>query len=121
MAAREALDADHWLARFTDYLRVERDASEHTLRGYRAELAHLFEDLAERRGGGTVAVESITRSEIRAHLAKRLQGRKRTTTARKLSAFRTFFRFLRREGAIEADPTEVLESPRLPKTTPRHL
>ncbi len=116
-------DVGGWVERFVDYLRVERDASEHTIRGYRSELAHLIEDVRERRGrpGDAVTAGSITRTEIRAHLAKRLQGRKRTTTARKLSAFRTFFRFLRREGAVDADPTEVLESPRLPKTTPRHL
>ncbi|MBK7974941.1 MAG: tyrosine-type recombinase/integrase [Deltaproteobacteria bacterium] len=116
-------DLRDWIERFAEYLRVERNASPHTLRGYRAELEALAEDLAERRGGATapIAVASITRADLRAHLAKRLVGRKRTTTARKLSAFRTFFRFVRREGGIEGDPSEVLESPRLPKATPRHL
>lgn len=116
-------DLREWIERFAEYLRVERDASPHTLRGYRAELEALAEDLAERRGGATapLAVASISRADLRAHLAKRLVGRKRTTTARKLSAFRTFFRFVRREGGIASDPSEVLESPRLPKATPRHL
>ena len=116
-------DLRDWIERFAEYLRVERNASPHTLRGYRAELEALAEDLAERRGGATapIAVASITRADLRAHLAKRLVGRKRTTTARKLSAFRTFFRLVRREGGIEGDPSEVLESPRLPKATPRHL
>lgn len=116
-------DIREWIERFVGYLRVERNASAHTLRGYRAELEALAEDLAERRGGAgaSVGVAAITRADLRAHLAKRLVGRKRTTTARKLSAFRTFFRFVRREGGITSDPSEVLESPRLPKATPRHL
>ncbi len=93
------------------------------MRAYRAELARLAQDLETSRGTSAdrIAVESITRNDLRAHLAQRLKGRKRTTTARKLSAFRTFFQFVRREGGIDVDPTEVLESPRIPKATPRHL
>ncbi len=113
-----------WIERFVDeFLRVERNASAHTIRAYRAELERLAADLELSRStpAARIPVATITRNDLRAHLAQRLKGRKRTTTARKLSAFRTFFQFVRREGGIESDPTEVLESPRIPKTTPRHL
>ena len=41
--------------------------------------------------------------------------------ARMLSGVRSFYRFLQLDGFIEQDPTELLESPRLPKHLPEVL
>ncbi|MFC7552733.1 tyrosine-type recombinase/integrase [Pseudoroseomonas wenyumeiae] len=43
------------------------------------------------------------------------------TAARRLSALRQFFRFLVREGVRTDDPTELLDSPRLPAPLPKAL
>lgn len=49
------------------------------------------------------------------------RGNARSSTARKLSAVRTFVRHLRREGAIDGDPGALVAAPRLDQTLPVHL
>jgi integrase/recombinase XerC len=65
-----------------------------------------------------------THDLVRAHLA-RCQGDKGraspATLARKQSALRAFFAWLRRERVVESDPTEKLVTPKLPKRLPRAL
>jgi len=44
-----------------------------------------------------------------------------TTIALKLAAFKSFFRYLRKEGRIEVNPAENLEAPSIPKDQPQIL
>ena len=48
-------------------------------------------------------------------------GQSRASAARKLSAIRSFTRFLRREGAIESDPAALAVSPKREQKVPTHL
>ena len=121
---RRGGDLGAWIDRFEEHLRVEKDASPNTIRAYVGEARRLEEDLRERRDldpGALIPPGSVDRHDLRFHLARSLQGRKRSTVSRKLSALRTFFAYLRREGAIDSDPCEVLESPRVPEQAPHHL
>ena len=59
---------------------------------------------------------------IRAYMAELYrQGQSRASVARKLSALRTFARFLRREGWIEADPAAHAVAPKREVKVPAHL
>ena len=49
---------------------------------------------------------------------RQLEGACSRTTAKSLSALRSFFRFLHRDGVVEGDPSENLETPRLPRSLP---
>jgi integrase/recombinase XerC len=49
------------------------------------------------------------------------RGQSRASVARKLSALRTFVRFLRREGWIDTDPAALAQSPRREQKVPAHL
>jgi integrase/recombinase XerC len=62
---------------------------------------------------------------LRSHLARCRTGAgaplSPSSLARKQSALRTFFAWLRRTGEVDHDPTERLQPPRLPKALPRAL
>src|SRR5439155_24866236 len=49
------------------------------------------------------------------------QGQSRASVGRKLSALRTFVRYLRREGWIETDPAALAVSPKREQKVPAHL
>lgn len=103
---------------FILHLRNERQLSPHTVDGYSRDLAALRENLDE---------QAITMwPEVRAHhlrtyiSAGKRQGRSGRTLQRRLSATRTFFNYLAREGICAANPAMEFSAPksgsRLPVT-----
>ena len=111
------MDVD--VARFLRYLEHERRLSPRTLVSYRKDLADLCTFLDDHHGGGTWAWSSIDRLDLRSFMG--WCGRKglgRRTVARKVSAIRSFYRFLNLEERIPVDPTRVLRTPKLAKKLP---
>ncbi len=101
---------------FIAHLRVERGFSDNTVSAYQNDLAQLAEflrtdpvelDLTER---GTVIAFIL-------HLREREYAP--TTVARKIAALKSFCHYLRREGLIDVDPTEGIDSPRVSKYLPK--
>jgi integrase/recombinase XerC len=109
---------DH-LEDFLRYLRVERQLSPHTLRNYRLDLSQFLGFCAAHREG--LALEKVTYQDLRAFLAMVLQKNRKTTAARKLSALRTFFKYLQRRGAASQNPAKLAPSPKLEKVLPNYL
>jgi integrase/recombinase XerC len=108
---------------YIQHLRAERDASAHTVRNYRADLAQFLAYLCERQGDGPDPTPAcVDQLVVRGFLA-RLHGEKlaRSSVARKLAALRSFFRFLCRRGVLPANPAELVQAPRLPVRTTPHL
>jgi integrase/recombinase XerD len=104
--------ADRLLEMFLDMLAAERNAARNTLLAYRADLV----DFLSQHGADAQP------DDCRAHLAGlAAAGLSARSQARKLSAMRQFFRFLAREGLRADDPTELLDSPRLPASLPKAL
>ncbi len=63
-----------------------------------------------------------TRADLLAFIAWRTnEGAKPRSTARQLSSFRRFYRFLLREGVIGEDPTLKIEMPKIGRSLPRSL
>jgi integrase/recombinase XerC len=108
---------------FLEYLRLERRASEHTLRSYEDDLA-VFERFLEetRPAGGDASPASADARRLRRYSAW-LSGRgyAASTVARRLASLRSYFRHLRRGGEVAADPTASLRSPKQPKRLPSLL
>jgi integrase/recombinase XerD len=103
---------------FLEMLAAERGAARNTLLAYGADLED-FAGFAAARGIGTAeADETLLRAWIAGQSAAGLSAR---TAARRLSAIRQFHRFLLREGVREDDPTQLLDSPRLPPALPKYL
>jgi integrase/recombinase XerC len=107
---------------FVAFLRQERRVSEHTARAYKSDLEALMTFARER---GRLEAKRWSGDLLRAHLARCTSengGRAHARTlARKQSAFRTFFKWLRRQNPSLTDPTTLLRSPKLPKPLPRAL
>jgi integrase/recombinase XerC len=109
-------------ARFLQYLRVERNASELTIKSYREDLAALVDYLGEARGGSCPAPDAITVLDLRGYVAAlHAAGYAKTTIARRLASMRSFFRFGLREGWAKTNPAKPLRNPRKSRSLPHFL
>ena len=110
------------IADFLRYLRIERNASELTIKSYKEDLDSLLEALDERLGGVPAAVDQINISTLRAYIAYLHDCEyARTTIARRLACLRSFFRYCHREKLIESNPAKALRTPRAGKRLPHFL
>lgn len=104
------------MAEFMKYLSAERNLSEHTQRNYLSDLEQLIEYIGNRN------IRYIGNLEIRGYLSHlHGLGLKRSSIVRKLSAFRTFFRYLHREGYIDSNPAKIVATPKQEKALPSYL
>jgi integrase/recombinase XerC len=112
------------LRSFLDYLRLNRNASAHTVAAYDSDISQFLTFAAghlhvESRNLEPAHLQLVT---IRAFMAELYrQGQARASVARKISALRTFGRYLRREGWIEGDPAGLAATPRREQRVPAHL
>ena len=109
---------------FLDYLRLNRNASPHTVLGYETDLTQLVGFLASERGTRRrdVTASQVDYPAVRGFLAwLHARGDSRATAARKLAAVRAFTRYLRREGALEDEPASLVGSPKREKKIPAYL
>jgi integrase/recombinase XerC len=112
------------LRAFLSYLRLNRNASAHTVRAYDGDLSQFTTYMAAelQRPRPELQPSDITRPMIRGFLADLFRRREsRASAARKLAAVRTFLRYLKREGLIEADPGLLIVTPKSEQKIPRHL
>lgn len=111
------------IGNFLDYLTYERNSSPKTIFAYRDDLDsfisflcndyfNLGKDLLDFR-----KVDHLTVRAYLAHLAKRKLSR--STSARHLSTLRTFFKYLVREGVVEANPARAVATPKREKHLPQ--
>lgn len=104
--------------RFLDAIWMERGLSKNTLGAYRADLMTLSRGLA---AGGKV-IDKAEKSDLLEFIAQRVEmGAKPRSTARQLSSFRRFFRYILREGLRDTDPTAEIEMPRIGRSLPMSL
>jgi site-specific recombinase XerD len=107
----------HALARFDDWQR-SRGMGEKTRRAYGVDLAQL----AEWAAGRDLEPHALTHRELR-HFAGVVseRGAMKSTVARKLAAIRTFYRQLVERGELEANPAELVASPKKDSYLPKVL
>ena len=106
------------IEQFSDALWLERGLSQNTLSAYRSDLLAFALWLSEQN----TDIEHATPSLLQHYLGERLrQGRSPRSSARFLSAVRSFYRWLLREGRIDADPTQRLQSPKVGRPLPKSL
>jgi integrase/recombinase XerC len=107
---------------FLDYLTYERNVSINTIGAYRTDLESFVSFLCNdyfTLGRDQLELRKVDNLTIRAYLAH-LAHRKlsRSSVARHLSALRTFFRYLMREGDVDANPARVVATPKREKHLP---
>lgn len=124
------------LAEFLRYLAVEKNASTHTVKSYREDLAQAIDYFrgnsrsapvaqrkAQKEGGASKPeISELTTRKLRAYLSWLYeQGYARTTIARRIAAVRSWCRFLCRQGILKANPADGLRNPRQERKLPHFL
>lgn len=102
---------------FIDALWLEEGLSRNTLAAYRRDLEIYTRWLAQR--GGTLL--TTTEADLHAYFAARHAGSKATTSNRRLTVFKRYFRWALRERLLDADPTLRLQSAKQPLRVPKTL
>jgi len=109
---------DPAVLRFLDAVWMERGLSPNTLAAYRADLSALSRWLADR----DTPILRTTRADLLGFIAWRVEaGARPRSTARQLSSFRRFFRYLLREGVMRDDPTAQIAMPKIGRSLPKSL
>ena len=104
------------------HLRDERQLSRHTVEAYRRDLSDLCAFLDDYNGSNDWSWEGVDRLAVRAFLSHLTMAElERRSIARKLSAVRSFFRFLHREGLVAANPARQVRAPRHGRALPGYL
>ena len=110
------------LGDFLRHIEDGRQLSAHTIAAYTRDLRDFSEFVATRAEGKSWDWSSVDRLTLRAYLGHLSKQRfARRTIARKLSAIRSFFRFLHREEIVDANPARAVRSPKLERTLPAWL
>jgi integrase/recombinase XerC len=110
------------IARFLQFLAVERNASAHTVKSYREDLTALTEYLADAHGGRLPAPGDVTVFDLRGYVAALAEsGYAKTSISRHLASLRSFFRFGQREGWTKTNPAKPLRNPRKGRSLPHFL
>jgi len=103
------------------HLADERAVSPHTRRAYREDVGRFLEFLSGFAGRDAAGIDAaeVDALAVRSWLASlRAGGQARTSIVRRLSALRTFFSFLEREGLVEGNPARGVATPRTEKSLP---
>jgi len=107
--------AERRMIEFLAALKMQRNASEHTVKAYENDLRKFV--LYAGRGLDWRRVDHLT---IRGFLSDVLEnGLGKASTARALASLRSFFRWMGREGLIRQNPATLVSTPKLPKKLPR--
>ena len=114
---------------FLESLVTEKGYSDHTRRAYRKDLLDFlsflaqspFTDSARRKQVPVVKLKQIDAMMLRGYLGFLHRKNKKTTIARKLSAIRSFFKYLLKNGIISENPAELVLTPKQDKPLPVYL
>lgn len=107
---------EKYIEKFIRYMEIEKNYSGHTIVNYKLDLQDFNKFLA-----GT-ALEKVDYLTLRKYLAVlKEKGLGSRSVGRRLSALRSFFRFLSREGYIKTNPILMLSSPKLDKHLPSFM
>ncbi len=113
MSKRGATTVEKAVANFVRALQ-ERNASAHTIKAYRTDLAQ-FADYVGPQGWA-----EIDHVLIRGYLANLYErGLSKTSVARALAALRSLYKWLAQEREVEQNPAALVATPKLPKKLPR--
>jgi integrase/recombinase XerC len=105
-----------WIARFLKHLTSERRTSPHTVSNYQRDLARF---VAYCEAQSLVDWDRIDSQHVRSFAAtEHRRGQSPRSIQRRLSAVRTFFHFLTREGVRTSNPAVDVQAPKSPRRLP---
>ena len=105
------------IEQFISYLLAEKGYSNATALSYRASLTDLWKYC--RHTDEQICWETLDRDVVRGWMMQEMErGVTARTLNRKMSAVRSFYRYLLRIGRVEKDPTDTLKNPKMEKRLP---
>ncbi len=113
-----------WLDQFAQYLEFERNYSANTIRAYVNDLKQLIEGEIPNPPGvpeGVKTPGTLEAEKLKDYIQSIQDKYSRQTVVRKVSAIRSFCRYLRREQLIEEDPSKLVRGPKLSRRLPSCL
>lgn len=111
---------EQYIRAFRHYLKLERSLSDNSIEGYLADVRKLYQFTGLKHKG--VSPVHVTADIIRDFLQYVTElGLSAHSQARILSGLKSFFRYLMFEGALDVDPTALLEGPKLGRKLPDTL
>jgi integrase/recombinase XerC len=113
------MNPDDWVERFLLTMEMEHNASTYTIRHYASDLAQFVQFMQQQQISEFAAVSYVNVRAFLAGLHERQLAKR--SVARKLSALRSFFRFLIKVGHLDIDPLQAVRSPKLDKPLPKFL
>jgi integrase/recombinase XerC len=106
---------------FLQYLRYERNLSEETLRAYASDLNQFAAYARSLPDFAVLEPGSVDSGTIRGYLASVYRSLEMTSRARKLSALRSFYRYLISAELLAENPAELVAHPRVKQKVPSFL
>ena len=104
---------------FLDYLRFERNYSEHTVVAYETDLRQFGDFL--KSVGEELDYTNVDSDLIRSWVVTLMESSKSTSVNRKLSSLRSFYRFLMKRGKTTVNPLAKITGPKNSKPLPTFL
>lgn len=104
---------------YLQHLEVERNLSEYTVSSYKTDLGQFLKHVSVQELNNLKDIDHLT---IREYLAAlQMTGCEKRTVARKLSSLRSFFKFACRDGFLDSNPMDKVNSPKLGRKLPTFL
>lgn len=114
------IEKDDCIARFTRYQLTEKNASTHTVSAYHQDIGQFVGHFFGLNSQPPFDWLLPDKHDIRSFLAAVTQtGCSASSGARKLSALRSFYKFMIRENILQCSPVEYVRNPKKPKPLPR--
>lgn len=117
------MDIDTALSSFAQQ-QYAANCSEHTIKNYQSDLLQFFQFAAREMGTKEEDLDlgAVDIYVVRSYLGFLTdQGLMRKSIARKLAALRSFFKYLCREGILEASPVQRIATPKMDRRLPEFL
>lgn len=105
-----------YIEEFTTWLLVEKGYSNHTVDGYSRDVLEFFRHCKE-----PADIEQVTGDMVKDFIGSLYTVNASTTIARKISALRTFFRYLINQGILKVDPLQGVANPKTAGYIPSFL
>lgn len=120
MAKKEVMDYEKIIQRYDIYLRIEKGLSANTAASYCHDVDHLMRFASDSHNPASIF--SLDEKQLEQFLCTLHDlGISPRSQARMISGIKSFYKFLKMEGLIDTDPTQLLPAPRLGKHLPEVL
>ena len=107
--------AEQYLVHYISYLRDIKKFSSNTIKAYQQDIVQFFKHMEKEK-------LSIDRDGIRDYISKVfIQSRNKSTVARKIYALKSFYSFVLKNGGIEKNPFDGINTPKIDRKIPEIL